>query len=159
LKKLHANAWGFALSFVYLQSPVAGVLFNLNPIKMFAEKIKEAKELLANDSKLDKVEIRFKVPEGVYGYLNRNYVLWVKQHHYYPDQFDYTLFEGGLFGGLVGNVTPMKNGKGMGVKRFWLGKVMSQTMHYNYFEFEKMVQIPKEQEHPEPVKETEELPF
>ena len=126
---------------------------------MFAEKIKEAQEMLVNDNELSKVEIRFKVPEEVYGYLTKDYVLWVNRHHYYPEQFDYTLFEGGLFGGLIGNVTPMKNGKGMGVKRFWLGKVMSQTMHYEYFEFEKMVQIPKEKEHSEPVKETEELPF
>ena len=126
---------------------------------MFAEKIKEAEELLANDNELKQVEIRFNTPEGVYGYLKSSYVLWVKRDHLYPEQFDYTLFEGGLFGGLVGQVKPMKNGKGMGVKKFWLGKVMSQTMHYDHFEFEKMVQIPKEQEHSEPVKETEELPF
>lgn len=126
---------------------------------MFSEKIKEAEELLANDNSLSKVEIRFKVPEGVYGYLTRNYVLWVSRGVTQFDQFDYTLFEGGLFGGLVGQVKPMKNGKGMGVKRFWLGKVMSQTMHYEYFEFEKMVQIEEMKEHPEPIKETEELPF
>lgn len=126
---------------------------------MFAEKIKEAEELIANDNSLSKVEIRFKVTEGVYGYLTKDYVLWVNRGVVRPDEFDYTLFEGGLFGNLVGDVKPMKNGKGMGVKRFWLGKVMSQTMHYEYFEFEKMVQIPKEKEHSEPVKETEELPF
>ena len=159
MKKLHADAWGFALSFVYLQSPVAGVLFNLNPVKMFAEKIKEAEELIANDNSLSKVEIRFNVPEGVYGYLTKSYILWVNRGVVRPDEFDYTLFEGGLFGNLVGDVKPMKNGKGMGVKRFWLGKVMSQTMHYEYFEFEKMVQIPKERKEYEPVKETEELPF
>lgn len=126
---------------------------------MFAEKIKEAEELIANDNSLSKVEIRFKVNGGVYGYLTKDYVLWVNRGIASSEQFDYTLFEGGLFGNLVGQVTPMKNGKGMGVKRFWLGKVMSQTMHYEYFEFEKMVQIPKEKEYSEPVKETEELPF
>ena len=126
---------------------------------MFAEKIKEAQEMLANNSELEKVEIRFKTPQGVYGYLKDTFVLTIKRDRYYEGQFDYSLFEGGLFGGFVGQVKPMKNGKGMGVKRFWLGKVMSQTMHYEYFEFEKMVQILKEQEHPEPVKETEELPF
>lgn len=126
---------------------------------MFAEKIKEAQELLANNSELEKVEIRFKTPQGVYGYLNNHFVLWVKRDHYYKDQFDYSLFEGGLFGGFVGQVKPMKNGKGMGVKKFWLGKVMSQTMYYKNFEFEKVVGIEEMKENPEPVKETEELPF
>ena len=93
LKKLHANAWGFALSFVYSWSPVAGVLFNLNPIKMFAEKIKEAEELIANDNSLSKVEIRFKVTEGVYGYLTKDYVLWVNRGVVRPDEFDYTLID------------------------------------------------------------------
>ena len=64
-----------------------------------------------------------------------------------------------MFGGFVGQVKPMKNGKGMGVKKFWLGKVMSQTMYYKNFEFEKVVGIEEMKENPEPVKETEELPF
>ena len=126
---------------------------------MFVEKIKEAQELLANNSELEKVEIRFKTPQGVYGYLNNQFVLWVKRHHFDEGQFNYSLFEGGLFGGFVGQVKPMKNGKGMGVKRFWLNKIISQTMYYKNFEFEKMVQIEEMKEHPEPVKETEELPF
>ena len=54
---------------------------------MFSEKIKEAEELLANDNSLSKVEIRFKVPEGVYGYLTRNYVLWVSRGVTRFDQF------------------------------------------------------------------------
>ena len=69
---------------------------------MFAEKIKEAEELIANDNSLSKVEIRFKVTEGIYGYLTKDYVLWVNRGIAYSDEFDYTLFEGGMFGGLVG---------------------------------------------------------
>jgi len=126
---------------------------------MFAEKIKEAQEMLANNSELEKVEIRFKTPQGVYGYLKDTFVLDIKRDRYHEGQFGYSLFEGGLFGGFVGQVKPMKNGKGMGVKKFWLGKVMSQTMYYEYFKFEKMVQIEEMKEHPEPIKETEELPF
>lgn len=127
---------------------------------MFAEKIKEAQELLANDSELEKVEIRFSIPDTRrYGYVQKNYELEVSRNRYYKEQFNYSLYENGLFGSFMGSVTPMKNGKGMVVKRFWLGKVMTQTMHYEFLEFEKMVQIEKMKENPEPVKETEELPF
>ena len=127
---------------------------------MFVEKIKEAQELLANNSELEKVQIRFSIPDTRrYGYVQKNYELEVSRDRYYKEQFNYSLYENGLFGSFMGSVTPMKNGKGMVVKRFWLGKVMTQTMHYEFLEFEKMVQIEEMKENPEPVKETEELPF
>ena len=127
---------------------------------MFVEKIKEAQELLANNSELEKVQIRFSIPDTRrYGYVQKNYELEISRDRYYKEQFNYSLYENGLFGSFMGSVTPMKNGKGMVVKRFWLGKVMTQTMHYEFLEFEKMVQIEKMKENPEPVKETEELPF
>ena len=127
---------------------------------MFVEKIKEAQELLANNNELDKVQIRFSIPDTRrYGYVQKNYELEISRDRYYKEQFNYSLYENGLFGSFMGSVTPMKNGKGMVVKRFWLGKVMTQTMHYEFLEFEKMVQIEKMKENPEPVKETEELPF
>ena len=127
---------------------------------MFVEKIKEAQELIDNNNELDKVQIRFSIPDTrIYGYVQKNYELEVSRDRYYKEQFNYSLYENGLFGSFMGSVTPMKNGKGMVVKRFWLGKVMTQTMHYEFLEFEKMVQIEKMKENPEPVKETEELPF
>ena len=127
---------------------------------MFVEKIKEAQEMLANNSELEKVKIQFLTPDdGKYGYIQKNYELEVSRDRYYEEQFSYSLYETGLFGSFMGNVTPMKNGKGMVVKRFWLGKVMTQTMHYEFLELKKMVQIEEMKENPEPVKETEELPF
>ncbi len=127
---------------------------------MFAEKIKEAQELIVNDSELAKVKIRFSIPEdGKYGYIQKNYELEVSRDRYYEGQFSYSLYETGLFGSFMGNVTPMKNGKGMVVKRFWLGKIMTQTLHYEFLNFEKLVQVAEVKENPEPVKETEELPF
>ncbi len=127
---------------------------------MFAEKIKEAQELIVNDSELAKVKIRFSIPEdGKYGYIQKNYELEVSRDRYDEGQFSYSLYETGLFGSFMGNVTPMKNGKGMVVKRFWLGKIMTQTLHYEFLNFEKLVQVAEVKENPEPVKETEELPF
>ena len=127
---------------------------------MFVEKIKEAQELLNNINELDKVQIRFSIPDtGRYGYIQKNYELEVSCDRYYKEQFNFSLYENGLFGSFMGSVTPMKNGKGMVVKRFWLGKIMTQTMHYEFLELKKMVQIEKMKENPEPVKETEELPF
>ena len=127
---------------------------------MFVEKIKEAQELLANNNELDKVQIRFSIPDTRrYGYVQKNYELEISRDRYYKEQFNYSLYENGLFGSFMGSVTPMKNGKGMVVKRFWLGKVMTQTMHYEFLELKKMVQIEEMKENPEPVKETEELPF
>jgi len=127
---------------------------------MFVEKIKEAQELLVNNNELEKAQIRFSIPDtGRYGYIQKNYELEVSRDHFREEQFNYSLYETGLFGSFMGSVTPMKNGKGMVVKRFWLGKVMTQTLHYKFLEFGKIVQIEEMKENPEPVKETEELPF
>ena len=128
---------------------------------MFVEKINEAQELLANDSNLKKVEIRFNIETNKYGSVFRNFDLVISRDKYTYSGFGYYLAETGMFGNYMGNVEMMKNGTGFYVSKVWFGQIMKQKMKFDDFTFKKMVSIAKVVEKQEPISGTviDELPF
>lgn len=128
---------------------------------MFVEKINEAQELLANDSNLKKVEIRFNIETNKYGSVFRNFDLVISRDKYTDSGFGYYLAETGMFGNYMGNVEMMKNGTGFYVSKVWFGQIMKQKMKFDDFTFKKMVSIAKVVEKQEPISGTviDELPF
>jgi hypothetical protein len=128
---------------------------------MFVEKINEAQELLANDSNLKKVEIRFNIETNKYGSVFRNFDLVISRDKYTDNGFSYYLAETGMFGNYMGNVEMMKNGTGFYVSKVWFGQIMKQKMKFADFTFKKMVSIAKIVDQQEPItkEQTAELPF
>ena len=128
---------------------------------MFVEKINEAQELLANDSNLKKVEIRFNIETNKYGSVFRNFDLVISRDKYTDSGFGYYLAETGMFGNYMGNVEMMKNGTGFYVSKVWFGQIMKQKMKFDDFTFKKMVSIDEVVEKQEPISGTviDELPF
>jgi len=127
---------------------------------MFVEKINEAQELLANDSNLKKVEIRFNIETNKYGSVFRNFDLVISRDKYTNNGFGYYLCETGMFGNYMGNVEMMKNGTGFYVSKVWFGQIMKQKMKFEDFTFKKIVSIAEVVEKQEPIsEETSKLPF
>jgi len=127
---------------------------------MFVEKINEAQELLANDSNLKKVEIRFNIETNKYGSVFRNFDLVISRDKYANNGFGYYLCETGMFGNYMGNVEMMKNGTGFYVSKVWFGQIMKQKMKFEDFTFKKIVSIAEVVEKQEPIsEETSKLPF
>jgi hypothetical protein len=127
---------------------------------MFVEKINEAQELLANDSNLKKVEIRFNIETNKYGSVFRNFDLVISRDKYTDNGFGYYLAETGMFGNYMGNVEMMKNGTGFYVSKVWFGQIMKQKMKFEDLTFKKIVSIAGVVEKQEPIsEETANLPF
>jgi hypothetical protein len=127
---------------------------------MFVEKINEAQELLANDSNLKKVEIRFNIETNKYGSVFRNFDLVISRDKYTGNGFGYYLAETGMFGNYMGNVEMMKNGTGFYVSKMWFGQIMKQKMKFEDLTFKKIVSIAEVIEKQEPIsEETANLPF